>query len=65
MDIEIVCILDSENIRRCFSITTDRTLMPVCQDTNTMPTNDNEWYEELIKQTNADESNAPIVKDWS
>jgi hypothetical protein len=66
MDFEIVCILDDDGVRRCFSIATDRTLMPVCQDTTVMPSNDNEWYAELVKQLTVDaETNAPIVKDWS
>ena len=65
-ELEIVCILDDDGVRRCFSITTDRALMPVCQDTETMPSNDNEWYAELVKQSTVDfETNAPIVKDWS
>jgi len=63
---EIVCIIDDQDIRRCFSIATDRTLMPVCQDTTTMPSTDEEWYEELVKQSTTDiETNAPIIKDWS
>jgi hypothetical protein len=63
--IEIVCIIDDQDIRRCFSIATDRTLMPVCQDTTTMPSNNEEWYLELVKQSTVEEDNAPIVKDWS
>lgn len=64
-DIEIVCILDDDDIRRCFSIAVDRTLMPVCHDTNTLPADDSAWYLELVKQLELDNSSAPIIKDWS
>ena len=65
-EFEIVCILDTDGIRRCFSIATDRTLMPVCQDTTVMPATDEAWYEELVKQSTADPvTNAPVIKDWS
>lgn len=37
--------------------------MPLCPSTETRPTTDEEWYEELLKQSNADEDDAPIQRD--
>ena len=63
-DLDIVCVM-VDGVRRCFSITTNRDDMAVCQDTATKPANDLEWYEELLKQTTCDpETNAPMVRDW-
>ena len=63
-DLDIVCVV-VDDVRRCFSITTDRDAMAVCQDTLTKPANDLEWYDELLKQTTIDpETNAPMVRDW-
>lgn len=65
-DIEIVCVIDDGGNRRCFSIATDRNQMPVCDNTTSKPTNDNEWYNELFKQTTINqETQAAIIKDWS
>lgn len=48
--IEIVCVLDNDGVRRCFSIAEDRSLMPLCPTTVNVPTTDLEWYNELVKQ---------------
>ena len=65
-DIEIVCVIDDGGTRRCFSIAVDRNLMPVCHTTDTKPTNDIEWYNELFKQTAINpETEAVVIKDWS
>ena len=34
-------------------------------DPDTLPENDNAWYLELVKQKELDDSDAPIIKDWS
>ena len=60
--IEIVCV-DIDGVKRCFSIAQDRDEMPLCPSTETRPTTDEEWYEELLKQSNADEDDAPIQRD--
>ena len=40
--------------------------MPVCDNTTSKPTNDNEWYNELFKQTTINpETEAAVIKDWS
>ena len=52
--IEIVCV-DVDGVKRCFSIAQDRDEMPLCPSTENRPTTDEEWYEELVKQANADE----------
>lgn len=63
-DLDIVCVV-VDDVRRCFSITSNRDDMAVCQDTLTKPATDLEWYDELLKQTTCDpETNAPMVRDW-
>ena len=64
IDTEIICIYDETNAQRCFRIAVDRTEMPVCQNTETMPTTDEEWYAELVNQLDCTIECAPIIKEW-
>ena len=65
-EIEIVCIVDDTDTRRCFSIAVDRDNAPVRPEVTTKPASDIEWYNEFVAQLDmSDPEVGAIVKDWS